>query len=497
MNRKLFVLGLIFALAFLGSCTYEGDTTNVTVYKDAEEESSDFITEALPFYAEADEASDVFYVRFYNGNHNIPYVAVRYFLEECASFELQATSYADGKYKYQNKIHGKSFPLVVDMRADTMYCPEWIGYITKTSESAKMNDSFVKKFLNIIETFTGQSAQTFNLAKYGFKIYGGVDDAYVPLCVMNQLFSCTDYRRFVYNGEGIYFIDSGGSYLYANYAKSSWYVNEDGSVAERPADLITLSYNLLCFTHDYLYGQPGYYGFADDGNGYADPAIVKAADALSFDALLRQYSPSTRELLLSSSYVDYMKGMLSLVLDVYGDAHATLHTRNFTTFTQAQRDELNAYMTDELSNPKNRKYDFVLASLHEKRLAKGKAVMSGKTEIPTALELLPDGKTAVIRFDGFEFDAEGWQDYYFENQSLAPNPDPADVSIPDDTMGLFYTAFYTILHDASYANVKNVLVDVSCNGGGVIVTCQKALGYLLGNYTQQVCDVHTGTMYCQ
>ena len=62
-------------------------------------------------------------------------------------------------------------------------------------------------------------------------------------------------------------------------------------------------------------------------------------------------------------------------------------------------------------------------------------------------------------------------------------------------MDFFYKSFYTILNDNAYKDVKNVLVDLSYNYGGVTVTCQKALCYLLDNVDIRQYDVHTGTMY--
>lgn len=479
------------ALAFFASCTYEGDKIYTTVYKDAEEESTDFITEGLPYRNGSDTVTEVVYVRFYGGNRYVPYVAVSYFLEKFANFDLQSTSYAGGKYKYQNKVNGKNFPLTIDISADTIYCPEWIGFLAKTSPEAKASESFLIKFLKTVETFTGQASQTFDLAKYGMKIYGGIDDAYVPLCVLNQLFACTDYNRYVYNGEGIYYIDPYGDYKYASFKKSPWYMNQDGSVAVRPTQLISFSYNFMCFTHDYLYGQPGYYGFADSGSGYADQSVVATADKLSFDALLQQYDGETRDLLLSSSYLDYLKGLARLTYYTYGDLHSAIHTRNFKPpFTSAQNEELKNFAV-ETESSKWSKFDALSEDLEDIRIEKGKA---DSFELSVPLEVLPDGKTAVIRFDEFTFDESSWQAYYAQ-ENLEPEPDPATVTIPDDTMGFFYKCFYTILNDSAYSNVKNVLIDLSCNTGGINVANQKILGYLLGNGDMRLYDVHTGTMY--
>ena len=480
---------VLFSFIFV-SCTYEGGVTNVFLHKDAEEESVNFITEGLPYYnKDSNLVNDTVYVRFYDNNRYIPYISVRYFLEMFANFELESSSYADGKYKYQNLYKDKNFSMVVDAKADTIYCPEWIGYLTKTSEEAKTDDFFFNKFINIIKCFTGQKARTFDLHAYDMKIYGGTDDAYIPLCVMNQLFACTDYNRFVYNGEGIYYINSDGNIqLYESYTKSSWYKNSDGTLVKRPLELIELSYNLLCFTHDYLYGQPGYYGFADDGTGHADLSIVKAADKLNLDQLLQDYDNETQSLLKSSSYDDYFNGLKRLINYTYGDLHA-----NFIVNT-----------SKNIESKKREKYIETFKILKKKRIEKGKTKQSPNEEnILLELEVLPNKKTAVIRFDSFDFDENLWRKYYEQDFLTAnPNPNPTEeelaagkIAIPNDTMGLFYRSFYTILNDDNYADVKNVIIDLSLNGGGAVPIAQKALAYILGHGNMSQYDVHTDTTY--
>lgn len=508
MFRKLIGITLVTVFA-ITSCSQPDNITNVTnvtniFYKDAEEESVNFITEGLPLYLLSNDVSNVMYVRFYDGDHFVPYVSVRYFLETAANFSIKKTSYSDGKYKYLNQYMGKDFPLVVDVNADTITCPEWAGFKEKTSEYYIEQTAIVDKFLRKIKTFKGQNSQTFDLSAYGFKIYGGIDDAYVPLCILNQLFASCDYRQFVYNGEGIYHHVDDSSFNYNNYTNSSWFINEDGSVKDRPAELIELSYNMLCFTHDYFYGAPGYYGFADNGNGYADQEIVAAADKLKFDDLLKTYDEETRTLLKSTSYFEYVEGFMRLILYTYGDVHASFVPRHYgKLWTLEQVEELNKFLND-VRSIKYKKYMDVGNIIHEKRLAAGKEKKSedGSKTSPVEIELLPNGKTAVIRFDNFTFDDKAWENYYNQKILTAnPNPDPTDeelkngkVAVPNDTMGLFYRAFYNILNNPDYANVKNVIIDVTCNGGGVVITCQKILCYLTGRGDLVDYDIHTGAM---
>ena len=514
---KWFTAFLAFALAFCcASCQYAGDEiTNVTniIYKDAEDESKDFITENVPVYKNFNSASPStsMFVRFYEGNSYIPYVSARYYLENFCSFAIKDTKYVDHKFSYKNTVDGKDFAMVLDTAADTIYCPDWYGYTIRTGDSYTESDEgqIYEKYLYGVEFFSGQKPMTFELAKYGFKIYEAIDDAYIPLCVMNQLFSANSYNNFFYNGKAVYLSDYSHQ-GYDNYRESPWYVDENGNIINRPAELVDLSYNLLCFTHDYLYGHSGYYGFADKGDGYADESIVKAADALDFDRLLTQYAPDVKANLKSSSYSEYVYGLVLLFNYVYGDLHTWplfgKYRPNFDDATVKRINDPSDFST---------KYQKCYSLLPEyKQAGKTREIKVGND--PIGISLLSGGKTAIIRFDGFEFDDKGWNEYY-KQENLVAEPDLSDNEVKaklpaykkeengeivdSDTASLFYTSFWTILNDEDYAGVKNVIIDISCNRGGIDWAMFKALSYMIGVIENYQYDIHTDTtnkkiVYC-
>ncbi len=487
LNSISLILLCIPVLVILTSCSILSPKNSVCV--ETEEESNDFVTAGLPFYGSSNEVDYVIYVRFYEDNLYIPYISVKYFLQDMAGFSLQGFSYSDGKYKYENKIEEKSFPLVIDINEDSIYCPEWIGFITKTSESQKESNRLREKFLYIIKTFTGQKSRTFDLSAYGMNVYGGTDDAYVPLCVMSLLFATSDYRQYVFNGEGIYFVNADATFPYRYFSNSRWYKNVDESIAVRPDVLIESTYNMLCFTHDNFYGKPGYYGFADNGTGYADRAVVDEVDSLCLDDLLEQYDEETRILLKSSSYMDYAKGMVRLIYYVYGDCHSALNWKNHIPFTVEQRQELTTYAKQIMSN-KAKKYESLTYDLTLRRIEAGKSFESDDNPkgIPVAFEVLSGGKTAVLRFDSFEYYPGAWNAFYSKEKL-------SNGDIPHDTMGLFYNAFNELLNNETYATVENVILDLSCNTGGDQFACQKALSYILGRGDMLEYDCQTDTKY--
>ena len=485
---KIIRIAAVFLAVFVMffSCKYEDDT--YIVYKDAQEESEDFVSESLLMY-DSGILSDTLNVRFYEGNRCIPYVGIRYFMEKIEN-TIKEASYADSRYKYVVKADYADLriPMVADVKNDTL---TFSSFADLTNNS--WNNDVFGKLLNYFRKYSGEKSRVFNLGKYGFKIFGGVDDAYIPLCLISNIFSCQLEDKIpVYNGDFLYRGTVSGEYF-----KKGWFIDgKTEAKAERSKELINLSYNLLCFVHDYLYGHPGYYAFADDGNGLPEESIVNEADKLTFDELLKKYAPETKEKLLSSSFREYSKGLDELCNSkVYGDGHSAFFTYNF-------------FEDDDLMNSEESKKNTVINQVSEEINAARNAKKIGKTSafsyigdmsvfdenfeqhyIP-AFELTDDGKTAIIRFDSFK-GSDFWDGYY-KKDSLTANPDPSSVNIADDTMGLFYKSFWALENEGDCSNVKNVILDVSCNGGGQGDCLIYILHYLINNPVFRLYDVISG-----
>ena len=102
MLKKIRIAAVFLAVfVMFFSCKYEGDT--YIVYKDAQEESEDFVSESLLMY-ESGILSDTLNVRFYEDNRCIPYVGIRYFMEKIEN-TIKEASYADSRYKYVVKAN--------------------------------------------------------------------------------------------------------------------------------------------------------------------------------------------------------------------------------------------------------------------------------------------------------------------------------------------------------------------------------------------------------
>ncbi len=471
------------------ACSYS-DNPVTNIYSDAtQEENLNFVSESLPILAPKERLTGSMSARFYNGNSYVPYVGLRYYLSVYMKYSVVSESYSKGDYRYvirDSDAGGKRYVIVVNKDSDTIFMPTF-------GDFQSMDPSEVVGFIKLVKSCAGEKSKTFDLAKYGFCAYGGIDDVYIPLCVLSNVFSMMNYERYFYNGQAVYFTGTDEDYYdkdsgYVSFYKSPWYTDSAGNLKERPKELISLSYNLLRFIHDSLYGRPGYYGFADDGSGCPVKEKVAATDPLDFEQMLAQNALDIRSLLLSSSYIDYIAGLDMLYDRVYGDAHSSFTAKQ----DYVSSDYIEAkYGPESLFSKKNALLMTRMQSYPKVRNEKKKGAASGASYIgksssnpnaPPAFEVIDSNKTAIIRFDKFEYKEDFWKDYYASPRSGSPNPDPSagGISIPNDTVGIFYKSFYALENDSSYKNsVKNVVIDLSCNPGGDTAALHYALCFLL------------------
>ena len=504
--KKVHILfmALIFAAVF-SACKQAGDDITYIMSGNPQEENTNFESRAISVIAGTDtDVKGTIYTRIYDGNDYLPYVGLKYWLSEMCDAEVSSISYSGGKYVIMASALGKSFPLEINTAKNTIYCPSWAGFFFP-DESLKFGENNIMYYVK--KVFTGQKAITFNLGQYGFKIYGGLEDAYIPLCVANQLFTAPmTLSSFLYNGVSLYkYADDSD---YKTFRESPWYKD----LKKRPPELVDISYRLLCLNHDYIYGKPGYYGFADNNDGYAKEAEVKAADELSFDALLTQKDPETKALLKSPSYADYFKGMRQLTLSTYGDLHAFFPVAAGSFLSFDDKDIEKALEEAKISNKRifhdkksgvddeGNTIDGTLADWRQKKqitkynLKDSEYVLKDEKK----LELIDGGKTLIIRFDSFTIDSSKWQAYYTKSPSALP--DPKTVDLPEDSITLFYKAFYNIYHDkeeeeGDYKDVKTVLIDDSCNTGGAVRALEYILNLITGSGDIYYEDVHSSTKY--
>ena len=215
-------------------------------------------------------------------------------------------------------------------------------------------------------------------------------------------------------------------------------------------DLADFSYRELCFVLDYQYGLKEIHGIENFDTLFVETGLKKE--------------------FLSSDSTDADKALWQLIYFYLGDLHS-----QFTNLSVlSDRDAFTDYIVGAGQG---------LAASHrndaiaEFEAARNQAYPDG---IPAYEEI---GDTAYITFDGF-IDPKNEMDY------LAPVTE-ADNS-GNDTIRLIQYACSRILREGS--PIKNVVLDLSDNGGGATVAAQYVMSAFLGEADFSTRDTMTGAM---
>lgn len=475
-----------------------------------------------------------------------------------------ATSYADGVWSYTVKnSNNERFVMNVNTRNSTVYCANLADFISSeisSSSSAALvsrrtsfaaddyetaeygdlddGDDYVKPaetddytdFVNLFGagdqkmpvTMVGANTwctpTTFELAKYGMKIYAGSDDAYIPLAALTAILT-PSADAFVWNGDRIIRRNFDTNDMKDDFAE--WRKTDT-----RPEEFIDFTYNILCFNHDYCYGQPGYYGIFDiDGDGYnlGDEATgTKAADKLDLDSLLKKYAPSVYTNLHSSSYNTYVTALATLMNYILGDGHTgmfvpkkpegtTINLPNEDKLPSSGKRKLLNKASDGLETKTNDTYipkrDAIIENLPENRrfVLDGCNYKKDANKTPVRfVSFSEDYTTAVIHFNSFAIpNIQAWNVEYPKWTAYNSADDAGKAAIdadeakkpsyPNDDLGLFYYAFNLIETNTLVKDkVQNIVIDLSVNGGGSVADVGYLLSFLYGDIMLIDQDAHTG-----
>lgn len=259
------------------------------------------------------------------------------------------------------------------------------------------------------------------LGDYAIDIIEHGPKGYVPLQTFADLFLSPLSLQTLYNGEIVIVTEDGQ----AEELTGLYYA---APPRQRSAELIAYNYNEICLALDLMYGLREQHNITD------------------FDSFFRQ--TGLRDDLMSPDGQTADRALSSLMDGYLGDGHSALLGPSFYAGQYA----------DVESNLISPSVDMSILSELLFAEAREQAYPDG---IPGYEEI---GDTAFITFD--EFTADPGQ------ENLVPD------EIPQDTMELIAYAHRRITRQDT--PVRNVVVDLTCNGGGAVDAAVYVAGWLLG-----------------
>jgi len=296
--------------------------------------------------------------------------------------------------------------------------------------------------------------KTLNCGEYNIDIVEHDGKCYVPLQTLNDLFLGPIYVNCVFNGEKLFLLKYG-----------SEMVDEisEAEPVEMSEKFSAFNFNELRFLLDNFYGLKAEHDISNFFDFFfANPSLLNdliGTDSKKFDSALAD--------LLNTSF---------------DDGHSTMGNPSWRTKMPEGEDGDLAMLTTFMKfGPSNKSMMSIGESF---KAARAKAFPDG---VPMYQEV---GDTAFITFDSF-ISEDNLEDYYDAKRKY----DPDDFVIKDedttvDTVDLIRYANEQINRKGS--PIKNVVVDLSNNGGGNSDAAVFTIAWLLGRADVALKDTFTG-----
>ena len=425
---------------------YEGVITDgdisektVTLYRDAADDTAD-----LTLY-------------FVNGEENIPYISTTELTEllndVCSELLQDQGRHYERSYDENivNITRENGASCYIDLDSNTISADD---YDLLTVHSGALNgldlvvngtgDSETDILRHSTYAYSSGNSITFNLNDYAIHMAADGQEGYLPLSTANDIFICTSYYNLVYNGKFAFLLQT--SSLKDSDTKE---LTELGKIyysvetKERPQALIDFTYKELCLALDMHYGLKSEHGITNFNDYFvrtglydelmdADPAVFYGA----IQELTIQYFADKHSGPVAASA--YAGDVTAYSVDLWGQIYSmTMSTFNYSdTRTKAT----------------------------------GSASPAGYEEY---------GDTAFITFDQFVIDeTKDYSSCTLEND-------------PSDTIMLILYADKQIKRENS--PIKNIVIDLSNNGGGEVDAAALVAWYLAAAKLQ-INDVLTGAL---
>lgn len=378
-------------------------------------------------------------LRYYDDHPNVPCLGLSEYPALFLGLPLDVENRGDGIYAFTAQSGAQA---VVDVNAGTLSCADFPAF---TNLMGAVVPGMDNQYLDAVSfarpdglAYADPDPVTLNLSAYHIPLHGEAGDVYLPLATLSDIFTNLAYLYVSFNGERVYM--NCDNRMDPAWQRDPAYADSIYSRADRPADLAAFAYDELCFAIDTFYGFPGREPIHDD------------LLALGLDQALLTHSDRSRRcraLLKSEKLGEYALGseLLSELLDDGG--HTGMDFAMLYTDDEAFPDfSVDYYMAAESSPPTYSTY-FRL----REQTAREKRLWQKRREAWGTDHYAEQGDTAVIWFDSFMFDFDGWEAFYAHE---GPMPEGDMLRHVIDGLN----------RAVQNPDIKNVVLDITCNTGG-------------------------------
>jgi hypothetical protein len=397
-------------------------------------------------------------LRYYDDMPHVAYIAVSDFQNMLVpSKSIRVSKTAASQYQL---VTSKGETAMVNTAEESMKFDDYMSFVSLKAANALgvvEEDDELSYVREKPLTYTPAAASvTFDMKKYGIDLRGDGQMVYVPLITLSDIYSDLEGKHVFFNGEKIILTD---------FEKQPATIDEaffmkPYEATERPADLAAYSYGELCFAIDHFFGRPG------------RNAIDNIIQEQGLDKAL---SEKHRKLLKSTNMNEYSFGLEYLATLLYDGSHTTISPIGISVVVGITDAEKLGQFVAKFVTPFTADYQTeakaVIANI--KRNDGSELSAQARKQLLNTDTYAKIGNTMYCIFDNFgPTDSDGWTAYY---KGTGPLP-TYNPQFKGDICGIVEA----LDKAAADPEVKNFVLDLTCNNGGDLGVLQTITALLAG-----------------
>ena len=408
-------------------------------------------------------------LRFYSDLPSIPYISVADFqglVLPGTTIEVSKTS--EGEYLLVGPYAKATVNIASEQFSsdDYMAFTNLMGQVQEGMDNVGYGGSPFLRY-NHQELTPTTATVTFDFKKYGIDLRGDETAVYFPFATISDIFSDLDFHLAGYNGEKVMLLtgDENNDVAVLEPERAKVLLETES----RSADMAAYCYAELCFVVDHFYGMPGRSSLED---GIQKDGLDKTLDAI-------ENGPTIKQLLKSTSMDDYFTGMKSLQVLLQDGGHTDLMLDwNLFKVTQEGDDISEIFgnwmeRNQGLQDTYPQLYQLIMDYFDTMANQKGDFI--GLARPTTSDETYyKEGDTAYLMYNSFgPVNIEAWKAYY---DCGCEGETPA---VDEEFLGDLSVVLDALKRANDDPEVKNLVVDLSCNTGGdfdVLMTMSVLMG---------------------
>ena len=452
MKKIYYLVVAAFFCLFIPACHYDGDT----IVNEKPTPTFGVVIEELTakdvcFY---EDANDVTTLGFRKDKADIPYIRfdaktveiMKGFLSQTYEFSAVAADTKTVTIKNTNR----NTAAVVDLTKHSITFENYDLFFQKTDDGPYMDPTGCSgcDYLRITDSsnIAGQSITlSWATQDIGVVIWKESDsyNLALPLQTFNDVFLSPCGNHIIYNGNYLYIASN--DYLVASEGTDKGYWKTGNQSGTRSEALAEFCYNELCLNFDLNYGLKAIHG------------IEKFAD---FDAYFKK--TGTRDSLKSTDAATFAKALKDVCVFYFGDGHSGYN---------ANSHYLDKNLSIPLTHTPSASVAWNLANDTYTKARGTPGTISGYIE---------QGDTAIVRFDHFKIKHGSREKVIAAAAGLSSKIDSYVNKYEDeyDTIALINYANSQI--QKANSSIKNVVLDLSLNGGGANHAAAVVIAWMLG-----------------